>query len=118
MQADIEITDSPDGHYAVHATPWEAGASHWIYHPAIVDNRSGRVLWSPADRHWSVEGLRWLSTARVSLQLRKYPGDRRPAMMELVVDCCAEQARLHNDWHPLAAVDVLLAAVWAAEGNA
>ena len=117
MQADIEITDSPDGRYAVRATPWEAGASHWIYHPGIVDSRSGRVLWSPADRHWSVEGVRWLSAVRVSLQLRKYPGDRRPALIELVVDCCAERAQLHNDGFPLAAADARLEAVWAAPGE-
>jgi len=39
--SDIEVLSlSPGGRYQVQATPWEAGNSHWLFPPQIIDTRN------------------------------------------------------------------------------
>jgi len=80
------------GTYAVHAEPWEAQASQWVYHPSIIETATGVVVWSPADRLWSLDMATWQSDARVHLRLRRFPGGHQPPFVVATVDCCARIA--------------------------
>lgn len=87
MQGHSEISPSPDGAYAVHAEPWEALASQWLYRPRILDAASGVPLWSPSDGMWSLDGATWESDSVVRLLLRKFPGNQSPSFIGVTVYC-------------------------------
>lgn len=94
MQTDIEITPSPNGAFAVHAEPWEARASQWVYCPRIVDLLQKELLWSPADKMWSLDKATWTSDSIVRLRLSKFPGDQHPPCLEVIMDCETRTARV------------------------
>lgn len=82
----VEVFESPAGGYVVRADAWEVLASQWVYHPS-VRTADGTLVWSPIDRHWSLERALWVSETRVDLVLRKYPGNQRRPVVEVGVDC-------------------------------
>lgn len=83
---------SPDGRYAIYIDMWEARMSHWIECPSLVDTRNGETLLRFCDSNWSMDRARWQGDAVVAMNLRKYPGDHRPASFEVVIDCAARTA--------------------------
>ncbi|MDB5805008.1 MAG: hypothetical protein JWN73_2330 [Betaproteobacteria bacterium] len=83
---------SPDGRYAIYVDMLEARMSHWIECPSLVDTRSGETLLRFSDSNWSMDRARWNSDAVVPMDLRKYPGDHRPASFEVAIDCTARTA--------------------------
>jgi len=87
LQKDAEMTESPNGSLAVYAEPWEARSSQWVYRPRIVSLNSGKLIWSPSDGMWSLDGATWEADSVVRLTLRKFPGDQRPPFVQATVDC-------------------------------
>lgn len=86
--SDIEVLSvSPDGRYQVLATPWEAGNTHWVFPPQIMDLRNGHVVFGFKDPLWSADLSNWTSPTQVELTLRKYPGHRAPRGFEVIIDC-------------------------------
>jgi diguanylate cyclase (GGDEF)-like protein len=99
-------SQSPDGRYALQVAPWEAGHSHWVMAPRILDTRTGKVVFQLADPRWSAEHATWEADAEVRLELRKYPGDQpRPGLVARL-DCQRELGRIDNgDAVPLALLE-------------
>ncbi len=87
---------SPDGTYEVRIREWEARNSLWVRSPELWSAVENRLLYKLKDVHWSAEVVTWSSNAVVRLECRKYPGNHRPAMLRVVVDCAAGTATLEN----------------------
>ena len=91
---EIEILSlSPGGRYRVEAAVWEAGNSHWVYLPHIIDTEQDTCLFKFADRRWSLDRDTWLSATSLEVMLRKYPGDRMGTGVRVVIDCARRTAR-------------------------
>ncbi|MGF6110346.1 hypothetical protein [Pseudomonas frederiksbergensis] len=84
---------SPDDHYCVEVTPWEARHSLWVYPPRIIDTRQGICILRFSDACWSADQSTWLNPTTVELTLRKFPGDRMGQGVRVVVDCDGRVAR-------------------------
>ncbi|KFN49516.1 hypothetical protein [Arenimonas composti] len=111
--AGSEVTPSPDGRFAVWATPWEAAASQWVYHPRLVVVATGETLWAPADNRWSLERATWESDSQVRLSLRRFPGNPRRPFVEATVDCVAGIAAVGEaPAEPLTTLGQRLADAW------
>lgn len=91
-QSETQST-SPTGRYRIEATPWEAGNSHWVYPPHIIDAESGACLFEFEDKCWSLDRAAWLSGTHVELMLRKYPGQLTGEGQRVSVDCAGRVAR-------------------------
>ncbi|MBO9550161.1 hypothetical protein [Pseudomonas sp.] len=85
---EVEIqSHSEDDRYRLLVTPWEAGNSHWVYRPRIIDTRQGTCLLAFEDRRWSADISTWLNAWQVELTLRKYPGNQARRSVQVVIDC-------------------------------
>lgn len=91
MNSAIQTT-SPTGNYAVEVSEREMRMSLWVSTPVIRDCRSGLVVLTFRDTFWSLDAARWLDAERVSLEVRKFPGNREPPGMTVVVDCARKVA--------------------------
>ncbi|WP_447794596.1 MULTISPECIES: hypothetical protein [Pseudomonas] len=90
---DIEILSlSPDGRYRVQATPWEAGNSHWVYLPEIIDTERDHCVFAFKSRLWTADRAVWLDAVRVQMVLRKYPGRLTGTGLRVTVDCARATA--------------------------
>ncbi|MGJ7546886.1 hypothetical protein [Pseudomonas alloputida] len=78
---------SEDDRYRLLVAPWEAGNTHWVYRPRIIDTRQGTCLLAFEDRRWSADVSTWLSAWQVELTLRKYPGNQPRRSVQVVIDC-------------------------------
>ena len=97
---DIEILSlSPDSRYQVQATPWEAGNSHWLFPPKIIDTQNGNVVFGFEDPRWSADLSTWSSPTRVELKLRKYPGHRAPLALTMIIECALRIAEYDDGTH-------------------
>jgi hypothetical protein len=97
---DIEILSlSPDGRYQVQAIPWEAGNTHWVFPPQIIDTQNGIVVFGLEDHLWSTDRSTWLSPTRVELKLRKYPGDRARLGLAVIIECAEGTAEYGDGTH-------------------
>lgn len=97
---DIEILSwSPDGRYQVQATPWEAGHSHWLLPPHIIDTQTSDRVFGFEDPRWSADLSTWLSPTRVELKLRKYPGHRAPLGITVIIECLLRTAEYGDGTH-------------------
>ncbi|CAM3128760.1 hypothetical protein BZK31_11720 [Pseudomonas floridensis] len=93
--SDIEILSlSPDGRYQVQAIPWEAGNTHWLFPPQIIDTQNGNMVFGFEDLRWSADFGTWLSPTRVELKLRKHPGLRAPLGLTVIIECALRTAEL------------------------
>lgn len=98
--SDIEtLSLSPDGRYHIQATPWEAGNSHWLFPPQIIDTQNANVVFSFKDPLWSADSSTWLSPTRVELKLRKYPGHRAPLGLTVIIECALRIAEYGDGTH-------------------
>lgn len=98
--SDIEVLSvSADGRYQVQATPWEAGNSHWVFPPQIMDLRNGHVVFGFEDPLWSVDLSNWTSPTQVELTLRKYPGHRAPRGLKVIIECALGTAEYGDGMH-------------------
>lgn len=98
--SDIELLSlSPDGRYQVQAIPWEAGNSHWVFPPQIIDTQNGNVVFGFEDDLWSADRSTWLSRTRVELKLRKYPGHRGRLGLTVIIECARRTAEYGDGTH-------------------
>lgn len=91
---EIETILAPGGRFAVRVSAWEARNSQWVYVPSLIEAGTGAIVFAFADRRWSMDQATWRSETVVHLVLRKFPGDHRPAALEVVVDCADRTAVL------------------------
>lgn len=92
-ETEIQST-SPDDHYRVEVTPWEARNTLWVCSPRIVDTWQGRCVFQFEDARWSADQSVWLNPTTVELKLRKFPGDRTGQGVRVVIDCAGLVARM------------------------
>ncbi|BDM22650.1 MULTISPECIES: hypothetical protein [Pseudomonas] len=84
---------SADDRYRLLVTPWEAGNTHWVYRPQIIDTGQGTCLLAFDDSRWSADSSTWLSAGQVELTLRKYPGNQPRRSLQVVIDCDQRHAQ-------------------------
>ena len=90
---EIEILSlSPGGRYRVEVTVWEAGNSHWVYSPHIIDTEHDTCLFKFTNHRWSLDRDTRLSETLLEVMLRKYPGDRMGTGVRVVIDCARRTA--------------------------
>jgi len=92
-ETEIQST-SPDDHYRVEVTPWEARNTQWVCSPRIVDTWQGSCVFQFEDARWSADQSVWLNPTTVELKLRKFPGDKTGRGVSVVIDCAGLVARL------------------------
>jgi hypothetical protein len=92
-ETEIQST-SPDDHYRVEVTPWEARNTQWVCSPRIVDTGQGSRVFQFEDARWSADQSVWLNSTTVELKLRKFPGDKTGLGVSVVIDCAGLVARL------------------------
>jgi hypothetical protein len=92
-ETEIQST-SPDDHYRVEVTPWEARNTQWVCSPRIVDTWQGSRVFQFEDARWSADQSVWLNPTTVELKLRKFPGDKTGRGVSVVIDCAGLVARL------------------------
>ena len=92
-ETEIQST-SPDDHYRVEVTPWEARNTQWVCSPRIVDTWQGSRVFQFEDVRWSADQSVWLNPTTVELKLRKFPGDKTGRGVSVVIDCAGLVARL------------------------
>jgi hypothetical protein len=113
MPPDIRTQSvSPSKTFEISVSMREIFNSHWLEVPTIVDRSDGSTVWTVADDHWSLDRATWEGDV-VTMTLRKYPGNHRPADLEATVDCVAHTARLGETPVPLAALEPALDAALA-----
>ena len=96
----VEILSlSPDNRYQVQAIPWEAGNTHWLFPPQIIDTQNGSTVFGFRDRLWSADLSTWLSPTRVELKLRKYPGHLAPLGFMVIIECALRTAEYGDGTH-------------------
>lgn len=89
---EIETITAPGGMFAVRVEAWEARNTQWVYVPTLLDVHTQAVIFTFADPRWSMDRVTWRGDAVAHFVLRKFPGDHRPAALELVVDCARRTA--------------------------
>lgn len=92
-ETEIQST-SPDDHYRVEVTPWEARNTQWVCSPRIVDTWQGSCVFQFEDARWSADQSVWLTPTTVELKLRKFPGNKTGQGVCVVIDCAGLVARL------------------------
>lgn len=85
---------SPTGKYLFQIVAFEMRMSHWVASFTLVEAASGALLLRLSDSNWSLDTAQWLDESRVTLQLRKYPGDHTPPSLTVLVDCQAKMAEV------------------------
>ncbi|MDZ5601973.1 hypothetical protein SJI00_04155 [Pseudomonas sp. RP23018S] len=81
------LATSADGRYQVRVSPWEAGPSHWVHSPEVIDTATGACVLQFTDPCWSVDQATWPLPNCLSLLLRKYPGQLTGSGVSVSVDC-------------------------------
>jgi len=88
------LSRSADDRYRIMVRPWEAGNTHWVYSPRIIDTRQGTCLLRFEDARWSTELSTWRTASTVELLLSKYPGGQPCPQVKVIIDCAKRCARL------------------------
>lgn len=77
---------SPDGRHRVAFSAQEVRMSHWIESPVVMRTGERRPLLDLTSSDWSADEARWLDASRLSMALRRYPGDAPGVTLILDVD--------------------------------
>jgi hypothetical protein len=103
---------SPDGRHRVAFSSQEVRMSHWIDSPVVMRAGAPRPVLDLTSSEWSADDVRWLDASRVSMALRRYPGDA-PGIT-LILDADARQVEIRAaDAAPRASADGALRALEA-----
>jgi hypothetical protein len=82
---------SPSGRFQIELDEREVFNTCWVGTPTIIDRADGSVVLSFTDTFWSADAAAW-NGDRVTLTLRKYPGNHTPSDIQATVDCAARTA--------------------------
>ncbi|MGC4093162.1 MAG: hypothetical protein QM756_35795 [Polyangiaceae bacterium] len=85
---------SPNGRFQISVSAWEARMSHWIETPTLTDVSVKETILSFEDASWSLDDASWIDDSRVTLVMRKYPGNHKPSSVSVEIDCIARTATL------------------------
>lgn len=116
MQGDLV---SPSGRFEFELDVREVFNSHWAATPTLVDRADRTPVFAFADSRWSCDQAQWAGD-RVTLWLRKYPGNHSPGGIQATIDC-PERTGAVGDGPPAplagleAALDAALTFHWATE---
>jgi len=92
----IEAT-SPSGRFHIALSEREVFNTCWVCSPTLSDRETGAALFQFNDDNWSLDQARWLDDARVSMTVRKYPGNHRPANLTVTIDCVRFTAQIDGE---------------------
>jgi hypothetical protein len=82
--SDADRFPSPDGRYYVLRGAYEVRMSHWIFPGALWDAQAERLLVPLGNSQWSAEVVEWVPDgSRVTVELRRYPGDAPSITLDL-----------------------------------
>lgn len=79
---------SRSGRFQIDLDEREVFNTCWVGTPTIIDRADCGVVFSFADSHWSADAAAW-DGDRVTLTVRKYPGNHTPGDLRATVDCVA-----------------------------
>lgn len=90
-------TPSPNGKYVFQIAAREMRMSLWVEAPRLIEVTTERAVFDLLSTNWSLNRAQWLDGERVSIQVRRYPGDHLPGSFEVEIDCTAGVATLPGD---------------------
>jgi len=88
------MSTSPRKNYEVRAEVWEARNSLWVYSPSIWDASREFCIFSFSDENWSADSTTWQNEATVRLCVRKFPGNHRPDVFAVEINCLSLKAKI------------------------
>jgi hypothetical protein len=83
---------SRDGRYVLYVHPEEMNGGELAFTPEMVDGTTGRVLFYPRQRGWTLDTAVWQTASLLAMRLRRYPGD--PAPIGATFDCASGAAHI------------------------
>ncbi len=99
---------SPSGRFEFELDVREVFNSHWAATPTLVDGADRSAVFAFANDKWSCDQARW-DGERVTLWLRKYPGNHTPAGIRATIDCLEKTGAVGDGPHaPLAGLEAAL----------
>jgi hypothetical protein len=110
---------SPSGRFQIELNEREVFNTCWVGTPTIIDRADRSVVLSFTDTFWSADAAAW-NGDRVTLTLRKYPGNHTPGDIQATIDCAARTAAVGDaPPTPIAGLEAALSAAltwqWAQE---
>ena len=103
---------SPNKKYLFQIEPWEARMSLWVETPCLIEVQNKAKLFDLRGTDWSLDSAQWLNEERVTLSLRRYPGDHSPRVFEVVIDCLANQATFDGTGTTLDQIEPYLESIY------
>lgn len=73
---------APGGRLVLTLVSREMRMSHWIDEACVLRTQDATIVWS-CKYPWSVSAHEWIDPEELSLELRKYPGERPPVQLRL-----------------------------------
>jgi hypothetical protein len=98
---------SPDGRYIVALVAEEMRMSHWLDLPILSEAAGKRRLLDLSDSMWSADSVVWRDDSRrVSLEMRRYPGDAPGVSVEIDVQTWMSRVRTPSAFTALPVTDL------------
>ena len=99
---------SPTGRFRIETDTWEAFNTHWVATPTLLDTTTNQILLVFSDHRWSMDEAHWLDDNKVSLTMRRYPGNHKPPDVVAVIDCAAGTAKVGDKEMAISALETAL----------
>jgi len=99
---------SPDGKYVVTLVAEEMRMSHWLDLPILSAVEGMQRLLDLSDSLWSADSVIWSDdSGRVSLEMRRYPGDAPGVSVEIDVKTRTSRVRTPSESPALPLAELL-----------
>jgi hypothetical protein len=88
---------SPTGKYVFQIVAREMRMSLWVESPRLIEAASEAPVFDLTASQWSLDSALWASEEKVTVRLRRYPGDHAPGAFEVEIDCVGRVAALPGE---------------------
>lgn len=82
----VRSTPSPGGTYRLTLTAIEAMNSQWVENGKVLRQADGALVVEIGEWNWHVDHASWLADDRLTVALRRFPGDAGGLMLTLELD--------------------------------
>lgn len=103
------ISRSSDERWQLEVDEWEARPSQWVQTPQLRDLHRQELLLRFKDPAWSLDDARWETPDQLHLQIRHFPGDHHPYVLDVAIDLTRLQATVGKQQIPLAQLEACAA---------
>jgi len=85
--SEVQHYPSPDERFIIVVGSYEMRMSHWVNSAALWQQTPRELLLELGDSLWSTDSIVWSDDSRrVTVDMRRYPGDALPIMLDLLPD--------------------------------